>query len=95
MSGCERCSNLNTVFRIKLPEELKQAIRIAKENVANETISVVENETNHWSQPFNQLTASGGWDDIVSYVFVCNSCGQRFQLSAETYHGSGGEWKPL
>jgi hypothetical protein len=73
MSGCEKCGDLNTVFRIKLPGELKQAIRIAKENVADGTISVVENETGHWSQHFSQLTASGGWDDIVSYVFVCNS----------------------
>lgn len=95
MPGCEKCSDLNKVVPIKLPGELKHAIRIAKENIADGTISVLEKETGQWSQPFSQLTSSGGWDDLVHYVFVCNSCGQRFQLSAETYHGAGGEWKPL
>lgn len=95
MPGCEKCSDLNKVFRIKLPAELKHVIRIAKENVADGTISVVEKETGYWSRPFSQLTASSGWDELVHYVFVCNSCDQRFQLSAETYHGAGGEWKPL
>jgi hypothetical protein len=95
MPGCEKCSDLNKVYRIKLPSELKHAICIAKENVADGTISVLEKETGQGSRPFSQLTVSGAWGDLVYYIFVCNSCGQRFQLSAETYHGAGGEWKPL
>ena len=95
MSGCEKCKDLNAVFRIKLPDHLSQAIRIAKQNVADGTISVLESETGRWCGPFSQLHASGGWDDLVHYVFACSSCGQQFQLSAETYHGAGGEWKPL
>jgi hypothetical protein len=87
--------DLRTVFPIRLPSDLKQAIRIAKQNVADGTISVVESETGQGPGPFDQLTESGGWDDLANYVFACNSCGQRFQLSAETYHGAGGEWKPL
>ena len=95
MPGCEKCKDLKTVFPIKLPSELKQAIIIAKQNVADGTISVVARETDQWSKPFDQLSVSCGWDDLVHYVLACNSCGQRFQLSAETYHGAGGEWKPL
>ena len=95
MNGCEKCKDLNTVFRINYPGDLKQAIRIAKENVEDSTIAVVEAENENWSIPFSQLAESGTWDDIVHYVFVCNYCGQKFQLSAETYHGAGGEWKPI
>src|SRR5262245_12116251 len=95
MSGCERCKDLNAVIRIKLPEQLSQVIRIAKQNVADGTITVLESETGRWSRPFSQLQASGGWDDLVDYVLACSSCGQQFRLSAETYHGAGGEWKPL
>ena len=95
MSGCDNCSDLNTVFRIEFPGHLKQAIQVAKDNMADGTISVDESETEQWSQSFNQLIASGRWDDLVHYVFVCNTCGQKFQLSAETYHGAGGEWKPI
>jgi hypothetical protein len=94
MPGCKKCKDLKTVFLIKLPSELKQAIIIAKQNVADGTISVVKGETDQWPKPFDRLSVSGGWEDFVHYVFVCNSSGQRFQLSAETYHGAGGEWKP-
>ena len=94
MSGCEKCKDLNTIFRISMPGDLKQAIRVAKDNVADGTISVIEN-AEKISQPFFQLSESGTWDDIVHYEFKCNSCGQKFHLVAETYHGTGGEWKPI
>ena len=92
--SCDKCKDLNTVFRINMPGDLKQAIRIAKQNVADGTISVVDNETGQWSMPFEQLSQNG-WDDLVYFVFSCTLCGQKFLLSAETYHGAGGEWKPL
>lgn len=95
MSECERCKDLNTMFRIRTPKDLSHAIRIAKESLADKTISTVGDETGKWSRPFDKVDAEGGWDDIVEYVFACNSCGRRFQLSAETYHGSSGEWRPL
>jgi hypothetical protein len=95
MPGCGKCKDLRTVFPIKLPSDLRQVILLAKQNVADGTISVVESETGQGSKPFDRLSVSGGWDDFVHYVFMCNSCGQRFQLSAETYHGQGGEWRPL
>ena len=95
MTGCDKCKDLNTVFRIRVPSDLDRAIRIAKANVADETITVLESETGQWSTPFHQLATSGAWDDLLLYVFACTSCGQRFNLSAETYHGSGGIWQPI
>ncbi|MER9758272.1 hypothetical protein NKJ46_33985, partial [Mesorhizobium sp. M0166] len=35
---------------------------------------------------------NGPWDDLLLYRFRCTTCAQVFLLSAETYHGSGGEW---
>lgn len=93
--ACEKCRDLNRVVTISHPSDLKHALRVAKDNVADKTIRVLGEETGNYSSPFNEVVASGGWDDIVHYVFACNFCGQRFLLSAETYHGSGGEWKPL
>lgn len=96
MTICPNCKDLNTVYRIRLPHELKQALRIAKQNVADNTISVVENESGLYCQPFNDVSDSGEWEgDVVHYVFKCNICGKKFELSAETYHGSGGKWKPI
>jgi len=95
MSECERCRALNMFFKIKLPNDLKKVIRIAKENIADNTLSLSEEETGLWSGPFSKLSSDGCWEDFVYYVFKCNSCGKKFELSAETYHGSGGHWKPL
>jgi hypothetical protein len=47
------------------------------------------------SQPFSSISAEGPWNDIIGYGFDCTNCGQLFSLSAETYHGSGGEWRPV
>lgn len=65
MSCCEMCSDLSRVVQIKMPGELKHAIRVAKDYVADGLISVLEQETGQWSQSFDQLTSSGGWDDLV------------------------------
>ncbi len=93
MPKCEKCVNLNEIVPIKFPSDLKKAIRIAKENIADNTLQLLEEEK--WKTPFDKVTPEGGWDDLVSYVFKCNSCGKRFELIAETYHGAGGHWKPI
>lgn len=95
MSECEKCKDLRKIFNIELPAHLQEAISIAQQSMVDGTISVIEDGANNWSQPFSQLVSTGAWDDIVEYHFECNFCGQGFQLNAETYHGGGGEWKPL
>ncbi len=35
------------------------------------------------------------WADFIECVLECNSCGQRFALSCETYHGAGGTFGPV
>lgn len=87
---CEKCKDLDHFFTIKFPSDLKKAIRIAKENVADNTLNVLEEQNQN--TPFDNLTPDGGWDDVLSYIFECNSCGKKFELIAETYHGSGGHW---
>jgi hypothetical protein len=39
---------------------------------------------------YSELVSSGKWDDVLLYHFRYNTCGQLFELSAETYHGAGG-----
>lgn len=33
--------------------------------------------------------------DVLYHVFQCATCGCKFSLSVETYHGSGGSWKVI
>lgn len=45
MPACDKCKDLNTVFPIRLPADLEKATRIAKANVADETIAVLARPT--------------------------------------------------
>ena len=92
---CERCSALRQRFAIRTPGELRQAIRVARDNLADGTIVEVPSTSPIFREPFSTVTESGPWDDVIGYGFRCTSCGQLFSLSAETYHGSGGEWRPV
>jgi len=90
---CPSCKDLNIEFQIKLPSDLRQAIAVTRDNLADGTISDVT--TGGDCKPFDELVSSGKWDDVLMYRFKCNTCGQLFELSAETYHGAGGWWKPV
>jgi hypothetical protein len=40
------------------------------------------------------LPADGPWPDLIHAEFR-DRAGRRYRLSAETYHGAGGDWAPL
>jgi len=90
---CPSCKDLNIDFRIKVPSDLRKAIAVARDSLADGTISEVTAGGDY--KPFAELASSDKWEDVLRYHFMCNTCGQRFELSAETYHGSGGWWKPV
>lgn len=97
--GCNHCKEVCEVFKISLPRDLSKAIRVAKANLADGTIV----ESKFWprqyaaltTQSFTNVPDKAPWDDVLEYYFECPSCHQLFRLSAETYHGSGGTWKPF
>jgi hypothetical protein len=92
---CERCAGLRQRFDIRSPADLAKAIRVARDNVTDGTIVEVPSPSQVQHEPFSALSPDGPWDDVLGYGFRCTSCGQLFYLSAETYHGSGGEWRPV
>jgi hypothetical protein len=94
MGECQNCKDLNMKVEIRSPRELKKVLEAIKEHVGTGILTVLPEES-PWSKPFAQVNISGPWDNIVNYVFRCNSCAKKSRLSAETYHGSGGQWKPI
>ena len=90
---CSSCKDLNIEFQIKLPSDLRQAIAVTRDNLADGTISDITMGGD--GRTFEELISSGKWDDLLRYRFQCNACGQLFELTAETYHGAGGWWKPV
>jgi len=90
---CPSCKDLNIEFPIKFPSDLRKAIAVTRDNLADGTI--LDITIGGDCKPFEKLISSGQWDDVLQYHFQCNRCGQLFELHAETYHGSGGWWKPV
>ena len=63
-------------------------------NLTDGTLEQVEAGDVSSKPQFRDLREEGPWDDVLSYRFQCRECGQSFSLTAETYHGGGGEWTP-
>ena len=78
---------------------LTKAIRVIRGNLSDKSIEA----TDYWPQgvlavqqpTFNQLPDDGPWPDYICYYFRCPTCHRIFEFSVETYHGSGGHWKPI
>ncbi len=96
---CENCKTINQEFRIKSPRDLKKAIKVIADNIEDGTIK----ESDYWpkgilnccdSGTFSELAKENLWGDFVDYYFECPSCNRLYRLTAETYHGSGGSWRP-
>ena len=93
---CERCEELHQRCEIRTPGELAKAIRIIQASLDGGTLEQAQRAGLGASTvPFASIGEGGPWDDVLLYEFFCRSCGARFRLSAETYHGRGGEWQPL
>ena len=96
MSKCKNCEEVNQIFTIESPGDLKSAIRVISGNLEDGTIIVNQEKPmgNSTSVQFSELAKGELWDDIVEYHFVCPQCNLGFSLIAETYHGCGGSWSP-
>lgn len=91
---CEKCQDLCVHYAIRSPQELRRAIKIARENLNDGTVSELVGKNPLGLPPFQNVLPDGPWDDIVAYRFGCTACGEVFSLHAETYHGQGGAWEP-
>ncbi|MEH3578273.1 hypothetical protein POW01_04345 [Enterobacter cloacae] len=92
--SCEHCRELCVKYVIRTPDQLRKAIRIAR-NAINEGMLSEVLTKDDWNQySFSECAEKMIWGDIVDYHFACNFCGTQFVLGAETYHGSGGYWSP-
>ncbi|MES9980651.1 MAG: hypothetical protein ABW107_18115, partial [Candidatus Thiodiazotropha sp. 6PLUC5] len=91
--SCDRCIRLISGTPIKLPSDLKRVIKKVDEAVNNGVLKYAG--AGQSGEPFEQLAKGGHWGDIVNNYFSCASCGQLFNLHAETYHGAGGAFEKI
>ena len=89
--ACDECRELNThPFRSR--SDLVHALQVAATELdrgALERVRVVDH-TIPEQAAIRSALSSGALPDIVLYRFKCAVCGDKFELSADTYHGGGG-----
>ena len=95
--SCKDCEDLSVEYQIASPSDLRQAIAVVRDSIEARTIQETPSRPNAYggNASFQDIVHGGAWDDFVCFEFQCTQCGQLFQLSAETYHGSGGAWRPV
>jgi len=91
---CDKCAELCVRYAIRQPNDLLKAIKIAKQNLEDGTITEIKCPDSLNKNSFTSIASGEAWGDIVEYHFHCSTCGEPFYLHAETYHGSGGYWEP-
>jgi len=93
---CPACGELRERVEIRLPGQLERVLAFVRATVREGELRVLPHPKESPTEaPFSSLSEEGPWPDVLDYRFQCNRCGTHFSLRAETYHGSGGEWKPL
>ncbi|QYM95943.1 hypothetical protein FGI04_08260 [Dickeya ananatis] len=92
--SCEHCQDLCVKYVIRVPDQLRKAIRIARDSINEGILSEIKTMNGRNQYNFRECAEKMEWGDIVDYHFVCTYCGTQFVLGAETYHGSGGYWSP-
>jgi hypothetical protein len=95
---CANCDTFDTQLEIHLPGDLARVLAKLRRAVAAGDLNYngFESSRAHIGQPdFESVDPWGPYPDVLDYYFDCPTCGAVFELTAETYHGSGGKWKRL
>jgi hypothetical protein len=88
---CSTCAEFSAPRPIRLPADLTAAILSLQAAIADHRISALPTYSDTYTTPaFSTVPADGPWPEIVRNGFRCTRCGEKYLLSAETYHGGGG-----
>lgn len=99
--ACNTCGPFSRKVVISSPDELWEAIaEIRAEILAGHLLlrgparqreaCAAANEV-----PFFSLERGQSLPDYLSYAFSCTDCGKAYELTCETYHGTGGTWSEV
>jgi hypothetical protein len=88
MVDCSKCSGYSRQFNIQTPDEYQALVRQLIESLKEGTFLLVLATC-----PLDEILGPTMPDDIIHHEFQCFVCGRKFELSADTYHGSV-HWRP-
>ena len=89
--ACDECRELQT-HKFRSPADLLHALQVAAAEVDRGALrrTDVEDLDIPEQQALDSILAANVLPDIVQYRFQCAVCGDRFELLADTRHGTGG-----
>ena len=88
---CSKCDGFVERRRINSPYEYRDLVRQLLETIQQGTFRVLSGTC-----PLEAILTASPWpSDFIVHVLGCTTCSRRFQLSVETYHGSGGSWEVM
>ena len=88
---CNQCDDISRKISITRPDEYFSVLKQVKNFVAENLLTIIEGTCD-----IDKIQKNTPWpSDHIEHVLRCTSCGRRFILSVETYHGSGGCWDLL
>jgi hypothetical protein len=79
--SCRICAEFCGDVRIELPDDLRRVVDVVGPAVRDGRLVIDAGDLQ--------------WQDIIDCRLHCAKCGQRFTLTCETYHGSGGSWSTV
>jgi len=86
------CCQAFVHISIRTPADLNKAINHLQHAIRHKALQSIGHVG--YASPFSEL-GHNSWGDLVNNYFTCLHCGQHFELTAETYHGSGGQLKAI
>jgi hypothetical protein len=89
MVGCEKCKGFSDRLNLISPREYRNHARQLIELVDHGTFKVLKADC-----PLEDLFGPQWPGDILVHELECVGCSRKFQLSADTYHGSA-RWAPV
>jgi hypothetical protein len=92
---CPSCDEYDVQIEIHDPAQLRRIVKKLQVAVEDGVLVVDADRSGEITveQPeFLALTLTESSPDVIAYDFSCATCGQRFELECETYHGAGGHW---
>ena len=89
--ACDECRELQT-HKFRSPADLVHALQVAAAEVDRGALrrTNVEDLDIPEQQALDSILAANVLPDIVQYRIQCAVCGDRFELFADTHHGTGG-----
>ncbi len=88
---CFKCDGFKETIRFRDAGSYYNLVKQLQQVVDQETMVLIAGTCG-----LGDIDRKKQWpNDYIEHTFQCTTCGMRFMLSAETYHGCGGSWNIL